>query len=255
MGFLDLPRELRDQIYHYAFCVSGAIFIYSLPYYAPPRPIAKLVRYQNEGPSEPQALGNALAMGLLQTCRQLHSEGSVVLYGTNRFRVWLFLSETDLAPVYRRLVHHIIFTTEADYRIFNVELDTVSYWWKRRFWPTVIDNATKLLARFPCVETMTVSIKSLISQPNWRPAFFAVENKTTEQRVALAAAWMETMCPFESERLRRCLKLELVPPAGVIAKQDFEGSRFAPDEDEEEWNYTEFADAFERMKLNAISKC
>jgi hypothetical protein len=250
VGFLDLPRELRDHVYRYAFCVPGAIFVYSLPYRAEPTPIAKLVRYRNEGPSEPQALGNVLAIGLLRTCRQLHSEGSMVLYGTNMFRVW-FLSETNLAPVYCRLVRHITFTTEADYRIFNVELDTVSYWWKRRFWPTIVDNATKLLTRFPCIETMTVPVKPLVTQSSWKPAFFAVENKTVEQRIALAATWMGARCPFGSEQLRKCLRLELVPPAGVISKQEFQGSRLAPDEDEEEWDYTEFADAFEMMKLNA----
>jgi hypothetical protein len=250
VGFLDLPRELRDHIYRYTFCVPGAIFIYSLPYHAQPTPIAKLVRYQNHGPSEPQALGNVLAMGLLRTCRQLHSEGSTVLYGANTFRVW-FLRETNLAPAYRRLVHHMTFTTEADYRIFSAELDSVSYWWKRRFWPTIIDNATKLLARFPHIKSITVPVKPLVTQSSWKPAFFAVENKTAEQRVALAAAWMAARCPFGSERLRECLRLEVVPPAGVIYKQEFEGSRFAPDEDEEEWDYTEFADAFEMMKLNA----
>jgi hypothetical protein len=48
------------------------------------------------------------------------------------------------------------------------------------------------------------------------------------------------------------LRLELVPPAGRISKHEFEGSRFAPDEDEEEWDYNEFADAFEVMRLGAL---
>jgi hypothetical protein len=124
VGFLDLPRELRDLIYHYALCVPGAIFVYSLPYHAHPIHTAKLVRHQNTGPTEPQALGNLITITMMRTCQQLHSEGSTVLYSQNVFRIW-FLSKITLAPIYRQLVHHVTFTTEADYRIFVADLDTV----------------------------------------------------------------------------------------------------------------------------------
>jgi hypothetical protein len=207
------------------------------------------VRHQNTGPIEPQALGNLIAIAMMRTCQQLHSEGSAVLYGQNVFRIW-FLSKITLPPIYRQLVHHVTFTTEADYRIFVADLDTVSYWWKHRFWPTIINDGKELLDSFPCIETITVPVKPLGTDVGWKPAFFAVENKTTEQRVALAAAWMEARCPFESERLRKCLRVELVPPAGNVSKQVSEGSCFAPDDDndEKEWDYSEFADAFEMMR-------
>ncbi|CAO2655267.1 Nn.00g103310.m01.CDS01 [Neocucurbitaria sp. VM-36] len=247
VGFLDLPRELRDYVYGFAFRVHGAILIYSPnPYAVPPITKAMLVRHKGEGPVEPQPLGDLIPMALLRTCRQLHAECSAVLYGANAFRIW-FLSDTELKPTYRELVRHIIFTAEVDHRIFSSDLDEVSYWWKRRFWPTLVQNGISMLDRFSSLETLTFPMKSPRHGESWRPAFFAVENKTREQRVALAANWMKPRCPLENERLRECLQIELVPPSG-LSKDDYAGSRFAPDEDEEEWDCMEFMDAFELMK-------
>lgn len=256
MGFLDLPRELRDYVYGFAFRVHGAIFIYSPNPYAI-RPVAKamIVRHEGRGPFEPQPLGNIIPMKLMQTCRQLHAECSAVLYGENVFRIW-FLSDTELTLAYRQLVRNVILTAEVDHRVFGTALEEVSYGWKRRFWPTIISNGINMLERFPGLETLTFPLKPPRHGEIWRPAFFAVENKTRAQRVALAANWMKPRCPLENERLRACLQLELVPPSGSskVAKDDYKGSRFAPEEDEDEeqeWDCTEFRDAFELMKTLA----
>lgn len=103
-----------------------------------------------------------------------------------------------------------------------------------------------MLAQFPNVESLTVPMKPGVESTAWRPVFFAVGGKTAERRIELAAEWMLERCPLEDERLRDCLHLELVPPLGSISKEEYAGSRFAPDE--EDWDYTEFENAFELMK-------
>lgn len=247
VGFLDLPRELRDYVYGFAFRVNGAILIYSPnPYAMRPTTKAMLIRHKGEGPVEPQPLGNVIPMALPRACRQLHAECSAILYGANAFCIW-FLSDTVLKLGYRQLVRHMIFTAEVDHRIFGIDLDEVSYWWKRRFWPTLVQNGISKLESFSSLETLTLPIKPPRYGASWKPAFFAVENKTREQRISLAANWMRARCPFEDGRLRECLQIELEPPSG-LSKDEYEGSRFTPDEDDKEWDEKEFVDAFELMK-------
>ncbi|KAF2825776.1 hypothetical protein CC86DRAFT_407038 [Ophiobolus disseminans] len=246
-GFLDLPRELRDYVYTFAFRVPGAIFIYSAnPYSVRPDSKAMIVRYRNEGPIEPQKLGNAIPVPMLRICKQLHAECGPFLYGGNVFRVW-FLSDTGLPLQYRQLVRHIMFTTEPDHRIFKTNFDEVNYGWKRRFWPSVITAGMDLIERFPSLETLTC-VPITTSCPEWTPAFFTVYNKTKEQRIALAAQWLQSRCPVENDQLRACLRLELQAPPG-LSTDEFKGSRFVPDEDEDSWDCTEFAHAFQLMRV------
>lgn len=45
--------------------------------------------------------------------------------------------------------------------------------------------------------------------------------------------------------------MEIMPAKGAIQESEFEGSRFALDDDNDDdgiWDHTEFASAFERMK-------
>ncbi|KAF2633076.1 hypothetical protein BU25DRAFT_329375 [Macroventuria anomochaeta] len=246
-SFLDLPRELRDLIYSYTFHVAGAIFVYTKDPYQPERKLrSKIVRHKNAGVVEPQSVYKWISTGLLQTCRQLHAEAAPVLYGDNTFRIW-FLNKTNLALAYCQLVRHVTFTTEATHRIFGPrDLDAVSHGWKHRFWPSILDSGGKMLAQFPNVESLTVPMIPGVESSAWRPAFFAVGGKTAERRIELAAEWMLERSPLTDERLRDCLHLELVPPPGIISREEYAGSRFAPDE--EEWDYTEFENAFELMK-------
>lgn len=247
LSFLDLPRELRDLIYAHTFHVAGAIFVYTRNPYQPERKLrSKIVRYKNLGAAEPLSVSRRISTGLLQTCRQLHAESVPVLYGDNIFRIW-FLSKTSFALVYRQLVRRIIFTMEAAHRIFGPrDLDAVSHGWKHRFWPNILDSGEKMLAQFPNVESITVPMKSGFESSAWRPAFFALGGKIAERRIELAAEWMLERSPLEDERLRDCLHLELEPPPGSISWEEYAGSRFAPDD--EEWDYTEFENAFELMK-------
>lgn len=247
LSFLDLPRELRDIIYAYAFHVTGAIFIYTKDPYQPERKFrSKVVRYRGSGAADPLSVYTQISTGLLQSCRQLHAEAAPVLYGDNTFRIW-FLGKTNVAPAYRQLVRYVTLTTEAAYRIFNTrDLDTTSHGWKHRFWPAILDSGGRMLAQFPNVESITVPMKSGSEASAWRPAFFALGGKTADRRIELAAEWMLERTKFADERLRDCLHLELEPPPGSISREEYAGSRFAPDE--EEWDYTEFENAFELMK-------
>ena len=51
--------------------------------------------------------------------------------------------------------------------------------------------------------------------------------------------------------MRNCLHLEITPASRILPREAYEGSYFAPDDDE--WDYTEFAEAFERMKTFAVA--
>jgi hypothetical protein len=172
----------------------------------------------------------------MRTCRQLHAECRGVLYGHNVFR--LYMSDAPFVPFYQNLVRHITFTTDADHRIFGDDLETVSYWWRKRFWPDIITKSTKILDRFPSLETLTFPIQLNRSGQTWRPAFLASDLKTREQRIVVAASWMAAQCPFENEKLRKCLHLEIMPASSFSAH---------------EWDPAEFTEAFELMKLTSAT--
>jgi len=112
-SFLDLPKELRNMIYEFAFRVPGAIFIFTSDAYAwRPAVKGKIVKYKNEGPSEPQRVDSVIPASLLKTCRQIYAEGAEVLYGKNVFR--LYMSSVDFVPTSCHLVRHITFTMATE---------------------------------------------------------------------------------------------------------------------------------------------
>ncbi|OAL05527.1 hypothetical protein IQ06DRAFT_69387 [Phaeosphaeriaceae sp. SRC1lsM3a] len=244
LSFLDLPRELRDDVISYAFRVQGAIFMYSPNPYNNRRLTykARVVRHGNKGPIEPLHLGRLIPLPLMFTCRQMHAECSPVLYRDNVYRVGP-LNPLETSLVYRQLIKHVVYMADADPRLYGAHLDEVNYAWKRRFWPSVVSGGAKTLEQYPNIETLTVMLTSPGGQM-WRPAFFAVDNKTKQQRIALAVGWMHPRCPLNNERLRACLRLELNPSARFF-RDEYKGSRFAPEEsDDEEWACAEFAEAF-----------
>ncbi|KAF2276335.1 uncharacterized protein EI97DRAFT_35704 [Westerdykella ornata] len=254
-GFLDLPRELRDLIYQYAFGIEGAIFIYSTDAYHVRRNAkAVIVRHKGLGPQSPLAISKSVPISLFRTCKQLHAESLPFLYSRNLFR--LYASNTDFAPRYRGYVRNVVFSTDSmiHKQVFDRNVETVGYAWRRRFWPDVLQKSKRLLTTYPNLQTLTFAIKSSKPGETWRPAFMAAENRTRKQRVAVAAAWMRPWCPFandlEEEKLRRCLLLEIVPGSpgpgsrgeGKDEEEDeYRGSRFEP---EEEWDCGEFAEAW-----------
>lgn len=203
---------------------------------------ARVVRHGNKGPVEPLHLGRLIPLSLILTCRQMHSECAPVLYRDNLYRVGP-LNPLETSLVYRQLVKHVVYMADADPRLYKADLDEVNYAWKRRFWPSIVHGGARTLERFPNIETLTVTLTSPRGRM-WRPAFFAVDNKTTQQRIALAVGWMHPRCPVDNERLRACLRLELNPSAR-ISKDEYKGSTFAPeDSDEEDRACAEFAEAF-----------
>ncbi|KAF2438598.1 hypothetical protein P171DRAFT_164577 [Karstenula rhodostoma CBS 690.94] len=249
LSFLDLPKELRNMIYDYAFQVSGAVFIYCYDPRAWKSVVkGKIVKYKNEGPSEPQRLDGVIPTNLLLTSKQIYTEGAEVLYGHNVFR--LYTSSADFAPTSYHLVRHVAFTIEAGRGIYKTNLEVMSYWWRRVFWPNVIDKSTELLDRYPNLQTLTFPIKSDQAGVTWRPAFLASQ-KTKEHRIALAARWLAINCPMKDERLRKVLHLEIMPSSG-LTKKDFEGSQFHYVEEEDEYDGSELAEAFELMKSYLI---
>jgi len=240
-SFLDLPRELRNIIYRFAFNVSGAIFIYSADVNAW-RPVLKgrVFKYKNQGPPEPHRVSKTVPIGLLKTCRQIHAESTEVLYGQNVFS--LYVSAADFVPSYRHLVKHVSFTTEAGRGIYSADLEVMSYWWRRVFWPNILDMSTHIMLRYNNLQTLTFLIKSDQPGVTWRPAFLAAK----KHRIALAARWLGINCPMRDERLRQVLHLEIMPSAGF--SKDLTSSKLTPDDGEDEWDGSELAQAFEEMK-------
>jgi hypothetical protein len=235
VGFLDLPRELRDIIYEFAFHIKGAVFVYSRDPFK-----ALNMRHGGKGLIEPRRLRNDhLPVALFRTFRQLRAESSLVFYGTN---VLYFSAQVniDVGLANRCLVRHIM-ARASPCGINDNGLDYVSYCWKREFWPEILHSSGDILERYPNLDTLTYLLKPRRSA-TWRPTFFEradkMRDKTREQRVDLVASWMGQMCVWEDERLRRILHLEMSPPPG---------SRFVPG-DVDYWDCTELFDAFERMK-------
>ena len=74
----------------------------------------------------------------------------------------------------------------------------------------------------------------------------ASDQKTREQRVAVAAAWLKVNCPFEDQRLHSCLYLEILPAVPPKWEESYLTSRICLDE---EWDCSEFEEAFKRMKI------
>jgi hypothetical protein len=256
-SFLDLPRELRDLIYAHIFHVPGAIFLYKegvLTYSATFRAIdvrfkAKNVRYRNHGPTETQCLSQTgVSTALLRSCRQLHAEACPVFYSDNVFRIVQLAEGTfNLALPYRLLVRRVV-VDDLYYKIHRgtPDLDHVHHW-QFKLWPIILLQSGKMLDRFPNIENLAVPIKVGRRETDWMPACFKLGGEMAEARVELAARWMLKMSPLRDERLRDCLHLELEAPPGKIWREEYAGSRFAPDE--EEWDYKEFEDAFELMKV------
>ncbi|KAH7113811.1 hypothetical protein B0J11DRAFT_140485 [Dendryphion nanum] len=244
ISFLDLPREIRDEVYGYAFKVSGAIFILQTEVsQIRPVVIAKIVRDKGEGPVEPKSVSAAINIRFLRVCRQVHAEGSKMLYSQNTYRLYsMFL---DLAPSYHLLVRQISFTTDATVqKLFDSDLETVGYWWRRHFWPDVMYKSNRTLETFGKLDSLRFILKSNRHGQTWRPPFFGSRRNTKDQRVTSAAFWLKSKCPVENERLRKCLHLEIAPTGG-IPKDMFKGSKF---EMEDDWDCAELSEAFELMK-------
>ncbi|KAL1606358.1 hypothetical protein SLS60_003760 [Paraconiothyrium brasiliense] len=136
---------------------------------------------------------------------------------------------------------------EAGSGIYNSDLEVMAYWWRRVFWPNIIDKSTQLLGRYPNLETLTFPIKSDQVGVTWRPAFLAAQQKSKEHRIAFAARWLAINCPLKDERIRQVLHLEIIPATG-LSKEDFEGSRLYYMDEEDEWDGAELAEAFNIMK-------
>lgn len=202
------------------------------------------MKYKNEGPREPVRIDTVVPIGLLRACRQIHAESAEALYGLNTFS--LYMSNADFVPAYCTLLRRISMTLETGRGIYSDDLEVMSYWWRRVFWPSIIDRSTKLLLRYPNLEKLTFPIKSDQLGQTWRPPFLAMEQKTRAQRVALAANWLRSNCPMRDERLRKVLHLEIMPYAS-FSKANYEGSSFYPDEDYD-WDCGELAEAFQVFK-------
>ena len=247
VGFLDLPREIRDLCYELAFQVSGTIFIYSSDFKAyRPRLRGRIVEYSSGSLLQPERINKCIPIGFIKTCRQMHAECTAVLYSRNSFR--LYMDNADFAAPYRPLIRHVTFTLEAGRGIYSHNPEVMCYWWRRVFWPNVIDTSTKILHNYPNLQRLTLPIKSNDPSHIWRPAFFSFGHITKEQRTAQAAQWLRLNCPINNDRLRQVLRLEIQQSASFLKMMNKtnESFRLLEEEDEDYWDGSELAQAWEK---------
>jgi hypothetical protein len=104
---LDLPREIREQIYIYTlFSPTGIL--------CPDRPpnTANLFAFQIFESPYYDSYNLTLSLSLLQTCKQINAEAKDVIYKHNAFAVQNF----DELPQLSRHVEHIFLSIELEYR-------------------------------------------------------------------------------------------------------------------------------------------
>ncbi|KAK8001761.1 hypothetical protein PG991_013983 [Apiospora marii] len=138
--FLNLPREIRDKIYHLLFAQPQPIDCYHVWFTTPRRLRRQLAR---EGADDnPDCCGRwAYGCGthyearlrphgtaLLRTCRRVHDEGTEVLYGRNVFAVALeqrcvFLRLFGVGERNLQLVRHVKLTAYTDYHGYYITRD------------------------------------------------------------------------------------------------------------------------------------
>lgn len=94
ISFLQLPRELRDRVYDECFIA------------------AKPINLQNLSPSPRSALSQRLCLvpNLLASCRQIHEEGLIKLYGENLY----FVDLTSSWRFSRSLQWHKCYVLQAE---------------------------------------------------------------------------------------------------------------------------------------------
>jgi hypothetical protein len=88
-------------------------------------------------------------------------------------------------------------------------------WWIRRLWPEIQNNDHAILDHFLNLETLAFLLKPLQHEPVGQLSLSDLESDTREQRIAIAASWMELRCSVENQRLQECLDLEVVPLSGL----------------------------------------
>lgn len=96
-SLLDLPAEMRNEIYSYALTASEPLRVI-------PKPSSALTRSTALLPFEAEEERPLTAINLLRTCRQIHYEANPIFYGTNTFIArW----EDALSPFTRTNFRHV----------------------------------------------------------------------------------------------------------------------------------------------------
>ncbi|KAK7966193.1 uncharacterized protein PG986_000470 [Apiospora aurea] len=136
--FLELPREIRDKVYEHLFIQPKDIDCYRVWFTTARRLRRQLAR---EG-ADPDCCGwrdygcgahyearlRTHGTALLRTCRQVHNEGTEVMYARNVFAVALeqrcvFLRLFNVGERNLRLVRHVKLTAYTDYHGYYITYD------------------------------------------------------------------------------------------------------------------------------------
>lgn len=100
VGFLDLPREVRDQIYIHSFSALDPITVWSgsHEYVEDKRASTSVITFTSSRTVRVKFnVLDSLAMGLLSSNRQVSQEAAAVFYGANTFR---FFGDRNWSPLY-----------------------------------------------------------------------------------------------------------------------------------------------------------
>ena len=100
VGFLDLPRELRDKVYHHSLSVSEPIEVWDgslVEYEVTVRSPGEMTRKTTQTVRTYCDILGYMAFNLLMSNRQLRSEAAPVFYTQNVFR---FSAQDNWSPLY-----------------------------------------------------------------------------------------------------------------------------------------------------------
>ena len=103
IGFLDLPRELRDRVYHHCLVLEQPFDIGNFDSMLESKRRAKYYLGWNRHPKASQ---------ILSTCKQIHTEAAPMLYGDNHFET-SFSDNDSVAP------SHLLDVDEAAQKCSN----------------------------------------------------------------------------------------------------------------------------------------
>jgi len=113
---LDLPREIRDQIYVLAFSSSTGYICHSLTYDSDP-PIRRLIGFR---PPSSACWSDNVSIPLLQTCRQIYGEAQGLVFKHNIWvggRVEHFaLRFPKIQPLLGHRIQHLWVEIDLTYR-------------------------------------------------------------------------------------------------------------------------------------------
>ncbi|KAI1417100.1 hypothetical protein F5Y13DRAFT_177478 [Hypoxylon sp. FL1857] len=220
IGFLDLPLELRNEVYEYLFLYDAPIFTFRIWFTTKMRHIRRLTKEnapdccgKNWGCSHYDARLRPLT-GILRTCPQVSEEALEVLYTRNTFLVTLestsrFLNFFTIGESNLRRIRHLQISAHTDFYAYSIARPGDVQW---QFFRPAADEAPQWRALLDGLKTLQFVMKVPIwghhrAWPVWvgqleRVIGFVGEHVGEETDVTIDDNYSMYLC----EAVDRCFK-------------------------------------------------